>query len=105
MCKALELKLSIKEIYKYLLEETEDNIPQNVKEKFNEWIANERKIKVKTITIIETDEENLHEILRNNKIKPYIKEVRNEILEIDDKDIKNIQKELEKQEKFIIFNK
>lgn len=105
MCKALELELSIKEIYKYLLEETEDNIPQNVKEKFKEWITNERKIKVKTITIIETDEENLHEILKNNKIKPYIKEVRNEILEIDDKDIKNIQKELEKQEKFIIFNK
>lgn len=102
MAKALSLGISIEEIYVYLTDNCTNGIPENVESQILEWIEDAKKIKIKTVTILEMDKDNFAEIMENSNMKKYIDSVRKDVIVLKNSKIENVRKELEKQEKFCI---
>lgn len=102
MVKALELKIKIKEIYDYLQENCIEGIPKNVNAQFETWIRDSKRIKIKTLTVLEVDRENFKEIVGNQKMRDYIDSVRSDVIVLKNSKVGDVRKELEKNRKFCI---
>ncbi len=100
MVKALELGIKIKEIYEYLQEVCEEGLPENVKVQFETWIRDSKRIKIKTLTILEVDRENFEEIVGNQKMRDYIDSVRSDVIVLKSSKVEDVKKQLEKSGKF-----
>lgn len=102
MVKALELGIKIKEIYEYLQENCKEELPKNVKAQFEDWIMDSKRIKIKTLTVLEVDRENFEEIVRDQKMRDYIDSVRSEVIVLKNNKVEDVKKQLEKNGKFCI---
>ena len=102
MVKALKLGIKIKEIYDYLQENCNADIPKNVKAQFETWIRDSKRIKIKTVTVLELDQENFEYIMRNPKMREYIDSVRRDVIVLKNSKVEETRKELEKNGKFCI---
>ena len=101
--KALEIGIKIKDIYAFLKENSEGNIPKNVEAQFDDWIVNSKKIKIKTITILEVDRDNFHEIISNNRYDNCIDSIRDNVIVLKDSKVAEIKKKLNKAGKFCVL--
>ena len=80
MVKALEIGIKIKDIYEYIKENNKEELPKNVKAQFEDWIYASKRIKKKNVTILEIDDENFYEIMRNEDYKTCIDSVRDKVI-------------------------
>ena len=102
MLRALELGIKIKDIYTFLKENSEGNIPKNVEAQFDEWIKSSKKIKVKTITILEVDRDDFHEIISDNRYENCIDSIRDNVIVLKDSKVTEIKKKLNEVGKFCV---
>ncbi len=102
MAKALELGIKFKEIYEYLQENSEEDIPLNVKAQFEDWIKMSTKIKIKNVTILEVDNENFDDIIRSKDYKECIDSIRSNIIILKPSKIEKIKEKLNENGKFCI---
>ena len=104
MVKALEIGIKIKDIYEYIKENNKEELPKNVKAQFEDWIYASKRIKIKNVTILEIDDENFYEIMRNEDYKPCIDSVRDKVIILKNNKTDEIKKILNKNGKFCIYN-
>jgi hypothetical protein len=104
MVTALDNEISIEEIIHYFEEFSQNKIPDNVIISLNEWNEKSKKIKIRRVTIVETDDKYLLEELKNYKeIK---KDTLSEIpyvFEIDSKAANKVKRNIEKRNHFCII--
>ena len=100
MAKALELGIKFKEILEYLESNYKNGIPNNVKFQFENWIKDSRKIKIKTITVLEVDRDNFIDIVNNENFKGCIDSIRNDVIVLKNSKIDEVKKELNRNGKF-----
>jgi len=101
---ALEKDISVEEIIAYLQEYSSNGIPEEVLITLKKWEFESKRIWIRKVTIVETDDRYLLEELKN------IKTVNNSILselpyvfEIDEKSVNKVKRELEKKYYFCII--
>lgn len=99
MAKALELGIDFAEIYNYLKENNDGDLPKEIKFKFQSWIDDSHKIKIKTVTILELDDLEFEEITNNPTYNECIDDVKNVIILKDNK-INKMKEKLNKNERF-----
>ncbi|MEN8906631.1 MAG: helicase-associated domain-containing protein [Clostridiales bacterium] len=105
MVSALEADFKIDEIIQYLEENKKNKIPENVLMELVRWKGESKKIKVRTITVVETDDKYLLEELKSYKgIKKFIRSDLDNVFEISEKDTKKVKKEIEKKNHFCIID-
>lgn len=101
--KAMDLGIPLEEIYRYITDYSTVPIPVNITDTFNEWIQQSKRIKIRTVTILETDDEFLLEEIKNYKtMNTYIKSEIKHALIINPSDIKKIKKLIEKNNRFVV---
>lgn len=101
--KAIDIGISLDDIYSYLTKHSLTPVPDNITTTFHEWIQQSKRIKIKTVTIIETDDEFLLEEIKNYKtMNTFIKSEIKHALTIDPADIKKVKKLIEKNKRFAI---
>lgn len=104
MVTALDNEISIEEIIDYFEEFSQKKIPDNVLLSLNEWKDKSKKIKIRRVTIVETDDKYLIEELKNYKeIK---KDTLSELpyaFEIDSKAANKVKRNIEKKNHFCII--
>jgi rRNA-processing protein FCF1 len=101
MLAAMEVGFDIEEIIQYLEKNTKNQIPENVSMELENWKFESKRINIRTITIVETDDEYLLEELKSYKgIKKNIKSNLENVFEISEKNIKKIKREIEKKNHF-----
>ena len=103
MIAALDNGIKIKEIIEYLDNYSNRPVPDNVRITLQSWNLSSQKIKIRTVTLIETDSEYLLAELKSYKtiIKYILKELTN-VCEIDVNDANKIKREIEKKNHFCI---
>lgn len=102
MVKALELGIKFKEIYEFLDNSSKKNIPENVKTKLKEWMRDSRKIKIKTLTVLEVDKDCFNDIISNSEFSKYIDSVNNNLIVIKNGKALEIKKALNKNGRFCV---
>ncbi|NSW92531.1 MAG: helicase-associated domain-containing protein [Firmicutes bacterium] len=101
---ALDNGISIREIIDYLKENSENNIPENVLLTLEEWERESKRIKIRTVTIIECDDRYLMEELKSYKtINNNILNELPYVFEIDSKSANKVKREIEKKNHFCII--
>lgn len=103
MIKALDEGIGIDYIIEYLKENTKSEIPQNVLMELEKWKEVSKRIKIRTVTIVETDDKFLFEELKSYKtIKKHIEKDLEYVFEIDEKNASKVKREIEKKGHFCI---
>ena len=102
MVKALELGINFKEIYEYIKENCKNEIPLNVKKQFEDWMKNAKKIKLKTVTILELPEEEFEEISEDEDYSGCIDSNRNHVIILKQSKVEEMKNILNKNGKFCI---
>ncbi|MDR3363884.1 MAG: helicase-associated domain-containing protein [Clostridiales Family XIII bacterium] len=104
MAKALDGGMKIEEIKAYLEGASTESVPENIIRALDEWIAQSKRIRIKTITVIEADDPYLFEEIKNFKgIRAIMKNEIKTGIEIDKNDINKAKKEIEKNRRFAAF--
>ena len=101
MAKALELGIKFKDIFAYIEANCKNEIPNNVKSQFEEWIKESKKIKIKTLTVLEVDRDIFYEIIKNDNFKSYIDSIRNDVIVLKNNKIDDVKKELYNKRKIL----
>lgn len=103
--KALDIGISIEEIYKYIKTCSTVSIPNNVTVAFNDWIAQSKRIRIRTVTLLETDDAFLLEEIKNYKtIKACATEEIKHALVIAPEHRPKVKKEIEKNGRFVYLS-
>jgi hypothetical protein len=104
MVKALDGGTKIEEIKAYLETASTEPVPENIIHALDEWIAQSKRIRIKTVTVIEADDPYLFEEIKNFKgIRAIMKNEIKTGIEIDKNDINKAKKEIEKNRRFAAF--
>ncbi len=91
----------MQEVIDYLQEFSTNPVPENVLLTLQEWERESKRIRIRTVTILETDDPYLLEELKS--YKTIGKHIRNELphaLEINGKSAKSPKREIEKKNRF-----
>lgn len=105
MIKALDSDFSVEWIIQFLKENSKNNIPDNVLTTLEKWKVDSSKIKIRTVTIVETDDKYLLEELRSYKgINKYIENHLPHAFEIDGRHANKVKREIEKKAHFCILS-
>ena len=103
MVNALAIGLNFKDILKYLEDNSLNDLPEKVKEQFDEWIKDSKKFKIKNITILDiSDDDSFYEIVDNSDYKECIDSIRNKIIILNSKKIDKMKEKLNKNGNFWI---
>lgn len=101
MVTALDNGNDITEIIEYLDKHSQHPLPDNVRLTLQGWQKASKKIKIRTVTVIETDDKYLIEELKSYKaINKYIVNEVPHVFEINNKDINKVKREIEKKNHF-----
>ena len=104
MVTALDNEISIEEITEYFKEFSQNEIPVNVSVSLNQWQEESKRIKIRTVTIVETDDTYLLEELKSYKtIKNDIVNELPYVFEIDSKAASRVKRNMEKKNHFCII--
>lgn len=101
MVRALDNEISIEKIIQYFEKFSHNEMPQNVLMSLNQWKEESKKIKIRTVTIVETNDKYLMEELKS--YKTINKDIVNElpyVFEIDDKVANKVKRNIEKKNHF-----
>ncbi|MBU3129312.1 helicase-associated domain-containing protein [Clostridium tagluense] len=105
MIRALDSDISIEWIIEFLLENSKNNIPGNVLTTLEKWKQDSSKIKIRTVTIVETEDKYLLEELRSYKgVNKYIENQLPHAFEIDERHANKVKREIEKKAHFCILS-
>ena len=104
MVTAMDNKIPIEEIIDYMKEFSVNDIPQNVMLSLEQWEKDSKKIKIRKVTLIETEDQYLMEELKSYKAikNSIVKELTN-CIEIQGKNAYTIKKNIEKKNHFCII--
>ncbi|NRY63790.1 helicase-associated domain-containing protein [Clostridium beijerinckii] len=104
MVMALDNDISIEEVIEYLKDASKNRIPENVLMSLNEWNEKSKKIKIRKVTIVETDDKYLLEELKSYKeIKKDIAKELPYAFEINSKNANKVKRNIEKKNHFCIL--
>jgi len=104
MVMALDNGISIEDIIDYFKEACKNEMPENVLMSLKEWNEKSKKIKIRKVTIVETDDKYLLEELKSYKdIKKDISMELPYVFEINSKDANKIKRNIEKKNHFCII--
>nr|WP_274597758.1 helicase-associated domain-containing protein [Clostridium beijerinckii] len=104
MVMALDNDISIEEVIEYLKDASKNKIPENVLMSLNEWNERSKKIKIRKVTIVETDDKYLLEELKSYKeIKKDIAKELPYAFEINSKNANKVKRNIEKKNHFCIL--
>ncbi|NMF05109.1 helicase-associated domain-containing protein [Clostridium beijerinckii] len=104
MVMALDNDISIEEVIEYLKDASKNKIPENVLMSLNEWNEKSKKIKIRKVTIVETDDKYLLEELKSYKeIKKDIAKELPYAFEINSKNANKVKRNIEKKNHFCIL--
>ncbi|MGH4123637.1 MAG: helicase-associated domain-containing protein [Clostridium sp.] len=104
--KALDSDISVQWIIDFLLENSKNNIPNNVLTTLEKWNKDSSKIKIRTVTIVETEDKYLLEELRSYKgINKHIENQLPHAFVIDERSANKVKREIEKKSHFCILSK
>jgi hypothetical protein len=105
MIKALDSDFTVEWIIEFLKENSKNNIPDNVLATLEKWKIDSSKIKIRTVTIVETDDKYLLEELRSYKgINKYIQNQLPHAFEIDERHATKVKREIEKKAHFCLLS-
>jgi hypothetical protein len=104
MVTALDKSISINEIIEYILNNCKNLMPENVMITLRQWEKESKRIKIRKVTIVETDDKFLVEELKsyrsiNNNILGHL----NYAFEIDSSQCNKVKREIEKKNKFCVL--
>lgn len=104
MVTALDKSISINEIIEYIQNNCKNLIPENVMITLRQWEKESKRIKIRKVTIVETDDNFLIEELKsyrniNNNILGHL----NYAFEIDSSKCNKVKREIEKKNKFCVL--
>lgn len=103
--KALEIGLKIMEIRDYMQSYSTVPLPENVISIFNDWEKQSHRIRIRTVTIIETEDNYLLEEIRSYKgMKENILEQVNSAVVISPQKSQKVKKLIEKNKRFCILS-
>ena len=101
MVNALAIGLNFKEILKYLEDNSLNDLPEEVKGQFDEWIKDSKKFKIKNVTILDiSDDDSFYEIVDNSDYKDCIDSIRNKVIILNSKKIDKMKEKLNKNGNF-----
>jgi hypothetical protein len=101
---ALDSGITVHEIIEYLERHCNNPLPDNVRKTLEDWKRESKRITIRKITIVETDDKYLMEELKNSKsISKYIQKELIYAVEINGKASVNIKREIEKKNHFCII--
>ncbi len=96
--KAIDEGIELQEIKDYFQEYSEHPVPDTIMATLTEWEAKSKKIKIRTVTILETDDPYLLEELKSYKtIQKYLKQDLPHAVEIEAKAATRVKRECEKK--------
>ena len=105
MIKALDSDFTVEWIIEFLKGNSKSNIPDNVLTTLEKWKIDSSKIKIRTVTIVETDDKYLLEELRSYKgINKYIQNQLPHAFEIDECHATKVKREIEKKAHFCLLS-
>ncbi len=106
VAKALDQGTSIQELIDYFQEFSINPLPENVLITLQEWEKDSRKIRIRTVTIVELEDQYLLEELKSYKtIRQHIRGDLPHVLEINEKSVNRIKREIEKRNHFCQMEK
>jgi hypothetical protein len=98
---ALDNGITVGEITEYLEEHSTNPLPDNVRKTLEDWEKESKRIRIRKVTILETDDKYLMEELKSRKtISRYIREELPHVVEIDEKVSLKLKREIEKNNRF-----
>ena len=101
MVNALAIGLNFKEILKYLEDNSLNDLPEELKEQFDEWIKDSKKFKIKNVTILDIgDDDSFYEIVDNSDYKECIDSIRNRVIILNSKKVDKMKEKLNKNGNF-----
>ncbi len=101
---ALDQSIPVQELIDYFLEFSVNPLPENVLLTLQEWERDSKKIRIRTVTILDMDDQYLLEELKSYKtIRNYIRSDLHYVLEIDEKSAKKLKREIEKKNRFCLM--
>lgn len=104
IAKALDEDISVREIIDYIIENSEDYIPEEALSSLIKFEENSKRIKIRTIVVVEVDSSELYKELSENKaIMGKIKKEVVSSFEIHSKNVNNVKRQLEKKGYFCVI--
>ncbi|MDO9533800.1 MAG: helicase-associated domain-containing protein [Bacillota bacterium] len=101
---ALDQAIPVQELIDYFQEFSINPIPENVLLTLQEWERESKKIRIRTVTILETDDQYLLEELKSYKtIRHHIRNELPYVLEIDGKSTNKLKREIEKKNRLCLM--
>lgn len=101
---ALDQGIPVQELIDYFQKFTVNPLPENVLLTLQEWKRDSKKIRIRTVTILEIDDQYLLEELKSYKtIRQHICNDLPYVLEIDQKSAKKLKREIEKKNRFCLM--
>lgn len=101
---ALDNGIPVREIIEYLEKYSTNPLPDNVKKTLEEWDKESRRIRIRKVTIVETDDKYLLEELKSSKtIRNCIQKELQYAAEIDGNLSMKLKREIEKKNRFCII--
>jgi len=101
---ALDQGIPVQELIDYFLEFSVNPLPENVLLTLQEWERDSKKIRIRTVTILEMEDQYLLEELKSYKtIRNHIRNDLSYVLEIDEKSAKKLKREIEKKNRFCLM--
>ncbi len=98
---ALDEGISVQEIIDYFQEFSVNPIPENVLLTLQDWERESKRVRIRTVTILETDDQYLLEELKSYKsVRKHIKKDLPYAIEIDNKGANKLKREVEKKNRF-----
>lgn len=101
---ALDNGIAVGEITEYLEKYCNNSLPDNVRKILEDWDRESKRIRIRKVTIVETDDKYLMEELKSSKsIRNYIQKELTYVAEIDGKSSMKLKREIEKKNHFCII--
>lgn len=101
---ALDNGIEVSEITEYIEKYCNNPLPGNVKKTLEDWERESKRVRIRKVTIVETEDKYLMEELKSSKsIRNYIKKELPYVAEIDGKSSMKLKREIEKKNRFCII--
>ena len=103
MVTAIDKGIAIREIIDYLVQHCSHEVPENVMLTLQNWLTASQKIRIRTVTILETDSDFLlQELMSYKTINKYVVKELPYVCEVDENSLTKLKREIEKKNHFCL---